>query len=101
MLDCQFKIKDLGQLEYFLGIEVIPFVVGINLCQRKFYFYLLHDARLIGFKPPNTPFDHLVKLHQDTSTPFEDIASYGILVQKLLYFTTTRLVVAFAAHQLN
>lgn len=82
-------------------IEVTPFVVGINLCQRKFYFYLLHDARLIGLKPPNTPFDHLVKLHQDTSPPFQDIASYGILVQKLIYFTTTRPVIAFVAQQLN
>lgn len=35
-LDANFKIKDLGNLKYFLGIKVENSSRGIFLCQRKY-----------------------------------------------------------------
>lgn len=35
-LNTQFGIKDLGDLHYFLGIEVTHTSYGIILCQQKF-----------------------------------------------------------------
>ncbi|CAJ2666097.1 unnamed protein product [Trifolium pratense] len=63
------------------------------------------NVRPIGstwvYKPAKTPLDPSVKLHQDTSPPFEDIARYRRLVGKLLYLTTTRPNIVFVTQQLS
>jgi len=42
VLDSLFKIKDLDQLKYFLGIEVAHSKLGISLCQRNIvWIYLM------------------------------------------------------------
>ena len=40
MLDDKFKLKDLGDLKFFLGLEVTRSDKGIALCQRKYTFEL-------------------------------------------------------------
>lgn len=68
---------------------------GINICQRKYYLDLLKDTCLLGSKPVKTPLGPSVKLHQDSSKPFEDFLNYKRLVGNMLYLTTTRLDIAF------
>ena len=94
-LDTKCKIKYLGNLKYYLGIEVTHSKAGISICQRKYYLDLLKDTCLLGYKPVKTPLDPSVKLHQDLIASFEDILNYRRLVGKLLYLTTTRPEIAF------
>jgi hypothetical protein len=46
-----FKLKDLGVLKYFLGIEVAHSAQGIFLSQRKYVLEILEETSFLGAKP--------------------------------------------------
>ena len=49
-LNDKFKLKDLGDLKYFLGLEVARSNTGISVSRRKYAFELLEEAGLSGAK---------------------------------------------------
>ncbi|GJR08028.1 ribonuclease H-like domain-containing protein [Tanacetum coccineum] len=54
-LKSKFMIKDLGQVKYFLGIEVVDTDKGICLNQRKYVLDLLSEYGMLACKPAKTP----------------------------------------------
>ena len=52
----QFVMKDLGNLHYFLGIQVVRSPSGLFLAQHKYVVDLLHKFQLHTYKPLRTPF---------------------------------------------
>lgn len=100
-LDQTFRIKNLGQLKFFLGIEVARSSKGISLCQRKYYLELLADAKLTSCKLASTPLDPSSHLHLDGGSAYHDVAAYRRLVGRLLYLTTTKPDIAYATQQLS
>ena len=66
-LAAEFELKDLGNLKYFLGIEVARSVQGISLCQRKYVIDLLTEMGMLDCKPAETPIEvnHGLSIHED------------------------------------
>ena len=56
------EFKDLGQLKYFLGIEVVRLGHGISLCQRKYVLDLLIETSMLNCNPTKTPIEMNHKL---------------------------------------
>ena len=54
-LATEFKLKDLGNLRYFLGIEIARSAQGISLCQWKYVRDLLTETGMLDCKPVETP----------------------------------------------
>ena len=54
-LSCEFDIKDLGNLKYFLGIEVLRSQKGIFISQQKYILDLLAETDMLDCKPAETP----------------------------------------------
>uniref|UniRef100_A0A3Q7J8J8 Reverse transcriptase Ty1/copia-type domain-containing protein n=1 Tax=Solanum lycopersicum TaxID=4081 RepID=A0A3Q7J8J8_SOLLC len=109
VLHSYFKIKDLGELKYFLGIEFLRSNKGIVMNQRKYALEMISEVGLAAAKPVMTPLECNMKLtsvefdegNVTTDDLFPDINKYQRLVGKLLYLTNTRPDIAFAVQSLS
>ena len=101
LLDQQFKLKDLGDLKFFLGLEVARTTDGINLCQRKYTLKVLGDTGMLGCKPAKVPMDQSLKLSKYEGKELQDPSSYRRLIGRLLYLTITRPDITFAMNRLS
>ncbi|EOY26809.1 Cysteine-rich RLK (RECEPTOR-like protein kinase) 8 [Theobroma cacao] len=101
-LSSHFKLKDLGTVKYFLGLEIARSPKGISISQRKYTLDLLEEHGLLGAKPVSTPIDYNQKLvkAQDEEKLINSI-DYRQLVKKLLYLTFSRPDIAYAVQVLS
>ena len=84
-------MKDLGELCYFLGIEVIRTVDGIWLSpQRQYALDMLSKYGMDDCKPISMPLDVNVKLSAHAGDALENVTMYRKIVGSLIYLTITR-----------
>jgi len=96
-----FSIKDLGNLSYFLGIEVSRSKKGIFLCQRKYTLDILSDSGMTGCRPSDFPMEQHLRLRPKDGTPLSDPTVYRRLIGRLLYLTVTRPDIQYAVNTLS
>lgn len=91
----------MGDLKYFLGLELTYSSKGISLTQWHYTLRLLEDTRYLKCKPCNTPMEANIHLNSQNSNPLVDSTYYHRLIGCLVYLIVTRLDIAFAIHKLN
>jgi hypothetical protein len=65
----EFALKDLGNLHYFLGIQVMKKGSGLVLSQEKYASDLLDKVGMENCEPVATPMFTLEKLSIEVGTP--------------------------------
>uniref|UniRef100_A0A803QA39 Reverse transcriptase Ty1/copia-type domain-containing protein n=1 Tax=Cannabis sativa TaxID=3483 RepID=A0A803QA39_CANSA len=101
-LDSKFKLKDMGKLKYFLGLEVARSEEGIFVSQRPYALQILEDLGYLGCKPMNAPMEANLKLCQDANDdPLADATLYRRIIGKLQYLTITRPDLSFSVNKLS
>ena len=95
-LALELEMKDLGNLQYFLRMEIARSREGILVSQRKYVLDLLKETGMLSCKPTNTPMDRNIKLSTKSAQGPMDKGRYQRLAGKLIYLSHTRPNIAFA-----
>lgn len=94
----RFSLKDLGNLTYFLGVEVLPHPNGLFLSQRQYIRDLLLQTNMAETKPCPTP---LAVDAQLTGTCLSDPTEFRAITGSLQYLSLTRPDIAFTVNKLS
>lgn len=97
----EFALKDLGNLHYFLGIEVKHSKEGVVLSQGKYATEIIKKAGMLRCKAVNTPMSISKKMSrlEGSLLNSEDATKYRSLVGALQYPTLTRPDLSFSVNK--
>jgi hypothetical protein len=98
-LSHDFPIKDLGNLNFFLGVEVIRQAKGLLLSQQRYISDLLHRTKMTHAKPVHSPMSSSTSLSKFRGPSFSDKTLYRSIVGALQYLSFTRPDIAFAVNK--
>lgn len=96
-----FSLKDLGTLNYFLGIEVQCLPGGMHLSQQRYITELLRKTKMLDANPQPTPMPSNLRLSRHTGDPVEDATLYRSVVGALQYATITRPEISFSVNKVS
>ena len=101
-LAMRFSLKDLGTLNFFLGVEIIPTSSGMFLSQHKYIRDILEKFDMLSAKEVQTPMATTnVKLHlKDGTGPF-DTTKYRQVIGSLQYISLTRPDITYSINKLS
>ncbi|XP_034685938.1 uncharacterized mitochondrial protein AtMg00810-like [Vitis riparia] len=94
-LNSTFAIRDLGRLNYFLGVEVIHNETMLHLNQHKYIQDILTPTNMLDSKPAGMPGMLGKTLSQHDGALFLDTKLYCSTIGAFQYVTLTRPDIAF------
>lgn len=97
----KFSIKDVGMLNYFLGVEVLSTQTGIFFSQKKYKTDILNRAVMLGAKEVSTSLPTNQVLTLLDGTGLTDATLYHQTVGSLQYLSLSRPDIAFVVHKLS
>ena len=81
LMQSKFEISLMGELKYFLGLQVDQRIDGIFICQSKYLKELLKKYNMEDSSSARTPSSTAVKLGASDSSVKVDVSSYrGMIV---------------------
>jgi hypothetical protein len=90
LLSADFAIKDLGDLHYFLGVEVLKLDSGFLLSQRRYIIDLLKKTNMHEAKSITSPMASSSSPSAFASDQMEDSSLYRSTVRSLQYLSLIR-----------
>ena len=97
----RFSLKDMGDLNYFLGIEAHRTGRGLLLTQQKYITDLLARCNMLDATPVSTPMSPSHSLQLTSGRALPDGREYRTIVGSLQYLHFTHPDVAFAVNKLS
>lgn len=94
-------MKDLGPLNFFLGIAITRTPESLFLSQSKYSNSILEQDGMSSCRPSATPIDTKGKLSTNSGDPFHDPTRYRQLAGALQYLTFTTPDMSYAVQQLR
>lgn len=82
-----FDMTDMGELHYFLGLEIVQTDAGIFMSQKKYVEDTLQKFNMVGCKTVFTPMNINEKLQPEDGTEMVNGSLYRSLIGRLLYLT--------------
>lgn len=100
-LSDECKLKDLGSLHYFLGLEIVRSKAGIFISERNYNLSLVEDLGLLGAKPTKIQMDLRINLNINMGDVYKDPSRYRRLIGRLLYLNITRPDISFSIPKIS
>lgn len=100
-LNTSFALKDLGEIDYFLGIEVMRNSDGIFLTQTKYITDLLDKLKLSHLRPCGTPAVVYKTLSMYEGKPMHNPTLFRSTIGALHYLAHTRPDIAYIVNKLS
>ncbi|GJW07599.1 retrovirus-related pol polyprotein from transposon TNT 1-94 [Tanacetum coccineum] len=95
-MSSKFQMSMMGQMSFFLGLQVSQNPGGIFINQSKFALEILNKLRMDSCDPVDTPIVDRLKLDEDPLGIPVDQTRFRSMVSSLMYLTTSRPNLVFA-----
>ncbi|KAJ9539001.1 hypothetical protein OSB04_031734 [Centaurea solstitialis] len=92
----KFKMSSMGELTFFLGLQVKQKPEGIFINQSKYVASMLQKFGMNDAKPASTPMETHKHLTADVEGEEVDVHHYRSMIGSLMYLTTSRPDIMFA-----
>jgi hypothetical protein len=89
-MQSEFEMSLLGELSFFLGLQIRQSNQGISISQTKYIIEMLNRFRMEDYKPVITPMQTSCKLSKDDDSKSTDQRQYRSMIGSLLYVTTSK-----------
>ncbi|KAI3510618.1 hypothetical protein L1887_17750 [Cichorium endivia] len=96
LMKSKFKMSMMGELKFFLGLQVNQISTGIFIHQEKYIKSLLKKYSMENASVAKTPMSTSFKLDSDLSGKSVDQKTYRGMIGSLLYLTSSRPDIMFA-----
>jgi hypothetical protein len=89
-MQIEFEMSRIGEMSYFLGLQVKQSFAGILISQEKYLKEMLKKFQMEDSSPVSTPMVVGCKLSKDVISLNVDQRTYQSMIGSLLYITTSR-----------
>ncbi|GJY64335.1 putative ribonuclease H-like domain-containing protein, partial [Tanacetum coccineum] len=95
MMHKRFQMSSMGELTFFLGLQVKQKDDGIFISQDKYVADILNKFDFVTMKTASTPIETHKALLKDEEAEDVDVHLYRSMIGSLMYLTTSRLDIMF------